>query len=408
MTMSQSLLARVILSVVLGAQLSCAATDLPPIKETSSFHLEEEDEKRLWSEAKAFEHKLTKSALLFQDESLNGYLRTVLQRVLPQGIENGELSPRILIIKNPFLNAFAMPNGLICLNSGLLTRMETEDQLAAVIGHELIHFTHRHGLKHSRDSANKEITSKVVGAFFRTATVGSGYTPDIAIWWTGGWILASLQGYSRELETEADTGSYGLITKAGYDPLQAISLFEMLKQDLGEFKSEEPFFYGTHPMLQDRIDNYKNLIGLQGPSNQSGSQTSHEAFHSKLLALYLVNAELDLNIGRLNAARSAIEKHLAMQPRSARAHYLLGEVHRRSGHDAGNIQQALSAYQAAAEVDPEYPEPHRELGMVFRILKREEDARGEFERYLSLSPNAPDAPIIKGFITQSSNRKESR
>ncbi|MGE3978371.1 MAG: M48 family metalloprotease [Nitrospira sp.] len=408
MTMSQSLLGRLFLSVVFGTQLSCATTDLPPIKENSSFLLEEDGEKRLWSEAEAFEHKLAKSGLLFQDESLNGYLLTVLQRLLPQGIETSKLSPRIQIIRNPFLNGFAMPNGLICLNSGLLTRMETEDQLAAVIGHELIHFTHRHGLKQARDSANKEIASKVVGALFRTATVGSGYTPDIAIWWTGGWILASLQGYSRELEAEADTGSYGLITKAGYDPLQVIRLFEMLQQDLGEYKSEEPFFYGTHPMLQERIDNYRNLIGFQGPSHQSSAQTHHETLQKKLFALYLANAELDLEIGRLNAARSAIEKHLAMQPRSARAYYLLGEAHRRRGRDAADIQQALSAYQAAIDVDPKYPEPHREIGMIFRILKREDDAREEFERYLSLSSSAPDAPIIKGFMKEASSRKESR
>lgn len=160
-----------------------------------------------------------------------------------------------------------------------------------------------------------------------------------------------MQGYSRELEAEADTGSYGLITRAGYDPVQAIRLFEMLKQDLGEYKSEEPFFYGTHPMLRERIDNYRNLMGLQGPSHQSSSQAHRETFQKKLLALYLINAELDLDIGRLHDARIAIEKHLAMQPRSARAYYLLGETHRRSGHSAGDLQQALSAYHAAVEID---------------------------------------------------------
>jgi predicted Zn-dependent protease len=384
----------------LALLVSCASTSLPPIHESGSSFTREEDEKKLWGEADSLDQKLAKSGLLYEDPELDSYLNSVLQRLVPPTLNALEQHPRIKVIKNPLLNAFAMPNGSIYLHSGILARMETEDQLATVIGHELIHFTHRHIVKNIRSTTNKQNALRVIQLLLGGA--GGGAIFDLTGQWSTGWLLASVQGYSRELETEADTGGLTLVVKGNYDPAEAIRVFEILQQDLDERKIKEPFFFGTHPLLQDRIDNYRKLILTFNLGTTPAGQraTRSEEFLKAVNPLFLVNAELDLSLGRLNTAQAAINKHLEHQPGNARAYYLLGEVHRRGGTDDAHIQNAVKAYSQAVSNDPQYPEPHRELGLLYRTRINDEQARREFGQYLTLSPKAADAPIIKGYLKE--------
>jgi predicted Zn-dependent protease len=384
--------------------LSCASTNLPSIHETSSNFNAGEDEKQLWAEAESLEKKFAKSGLLYEDPDLDAYLKSVLQKLLPLNLKASEHLARIKVIKNPLLNAFAMPHGSIYLHSGILARMETEDQLATVMGHELIHFTHRHSLKSARSTTNKQNAASLVRILLggTAAAFGGGLAGAAILDITGqlstGWLLASVHGYSRELETEADTEGFALLVKADYTPTEAIRVFELLQRDLDERRIKEPFFFGTHPRLQERIDNYRELIATNNVTRAPDSQPRSEEFLKSVNPLLLMNAGLDLNMGRVNTAQAAIERHLQRQPRSARAYQLLGEAYRRGGTDEVHVQQALKAYHMAAEIDPQYPEPHRELGLLYRAQKSVEQAREEFGLYLKLNPKATDAPIINGYL----------
>lgn len=388
--------------------LSCASTNLPSIDESSSNFVAEEDEKKLWAEAESFEKKLAKSGLLYEDPALDAYLNSVLQSLLPLNLKVSEHPPRIKVIKNPLLNAFAMPHGSIYLHSGILARMETESQLAIVMGHEIIHFTHRHSLKSARDATNKENALSLIKILFgvTTAALGGGLAgADITRHLTTGWLLASVHGYSRELELEADTEGLKLMLKAHYNPTGAIRIFELLQRDLDEQRIKEPFFFGTHPRLQERIDNYRRLIATMNVTPAPDSLPRSEELPMSVNPLLLMNAELDLNMGRVNTAQAAVERYLQQQPRNARAYYLLGEAHRRGGADEAHVQQALKAYHRAAEIDPQYPDPHRELDLLYRARKNDEEAREEFGLYLTLSPKATDAPIINGYMKELAKEK---
>ena len=105
---------------------------------------------------------------------------------------------------------------------------------------------------------------------------------------------------------------------------------------------------------------------------------------------------LDLNLGRLKIAQAAIEKHLRRGPNSARGHFTLGELQRRSG----DIAKAEKSYRQAALLDANYAEPHRELGLLYRAESKAGGARAEFEKYLQLNPKAIDAGIIRGHIAE--------
>jgi predicted Zn-dependent protease len=393
------------LAVILVSALlvSCASTSLSPIHESGSNFTQEEDEKKLWEEANSLDQSLAKSGLLYEDPELDSYLNSVLQRLVPSSFNALAQRPSIKVLKNPLLNAFAMPNGSIYLHSGMLAKMETEDQLATVIGHELIHFTHRHSVKNVRSATNKVNAVLVAQLLLGAATGGPNIISDLTgQLWTG-WLLSSVYGYSRELETEADTGGLTLMVKGNYDPGEAIRVFELFQEDLDDRKIKEPFFFGTHPLLQDRIDNYRKHILT---STQVGATPARhrvppsEGFRTAVNTLLLTNAELDLDMGRLNTAQATINKYLKRKPEDARAYYLLGEIHRRGGTDDAHVQNAVNAYNQAVSHDPQYAEPHRELGLLYRAKKSDEQARQEFQRYLTLSPKATDAPIIKGYLKE--------
>ncbi|NGZ98603.1 MAG: hypothetical protein CV089_21215 [Nitrospira sp. WS110] len=152
--------AMVILALAALSQ-ACASTNVPSFEESKSIVVTEEDEKQLWSEADSLESKLGESRIFYDDPGLEAYLNMVLEKVLPPNLKVLNKRPRIKVVKNPLLNAFTMPNGLLCLHSGFLVRVETEDQLATVISHELVHFSSRHTLKQARDTTNKTSATRI-------------------------------------------------------------------------------------------------------------------------------------------------------------------------------------------------------------------------------------------------------
>ncbi len=94
----------------------------------------------LWMTMDKFERRLANSELVERDPELNRYVRGVLCRVSPSHCED----VRVFIIKNPYFNATMAPNGSMHVWSGLLLRVQNEDQLAAVLAHEMAHYLHRH------------------------------------------------------------------------------------------------------------------------------------------------------------------------------------------------------------------------------------------------------------------------
>ncbi len=386
---------KIIFVITVLAVASCASTNLLPITAGKAFEADD-DEKRLWQHSEKIEKAIEKSDLLYKDQELEQYLNALAEKLAGPNLQGTGLKPRVKVIKDPFLNAVALPNGVIYLHTGILARMENEAQLATVLGHEMTHFTHRHSVKGIRIAKNRTAVANV----FQVLLGGMGGPGLRDITGEAGelWVMSSVNGYSRELETEADVEGLKAMVRTGYDPNEASKVFYHLQQDLDQKKIKEPFFMGTHPILQDRIDTYNRLISTQyaTQAKESGRLKNTEEFLERTANLLLENAVLDLRIGRPGTARGALEKYIKRKPETARAHFLIGEASRHSSDD----QQAITAYREAVRRDPAYAEPHRELGFIYRALGRVKDARNEFKTYLVLDPKAVDGPIIKGYLAE--------
>lgn len=372
--------------------VGCATTNLPPV--TSQNFIFEDDEKRLWLRSEEEQRVLNRSGLIYKDEELESYMNEIAKKLSPPEVFI-RIPFKIVVIKNHLLNAFAFPNGIIYVHTGILARMDNEAQLAALLAHEMTHSTHRHAVKGFRDIKNKT-------AFLATVQVAlgglGGGIGDIATMLGTLGTLAAVTGYSRELETDADMEGLKLMVKAGYDSDEAPKLFMHLKKEVEEEKIKEPFFFGTHPRLQERIENYESFLKEQF-HRQKGGIKNQEIFLERIQKVIIDNANLDLNAGRFKIAQKGVEKYLTKKPNDARAYYLLGEIFRQKGEE-GDIEKAKEHYQKAISIDPSYPVLYKGIGLIYFKQGEKLLAKKSFELYLSLSRNTLDRAYIEEYIKQ--------
>jgi predicted Zn-dependent protease len=383
---------------------ACASTSVPPIGAHDGRFVPEADERALWSESDRMERALAESELLYADPDVEAYLTGVAERLLAAGLGSADLRPRVRVLKDPFLNAFALPNGAVYVHTGLLARVQNEAQLASVLAHEIAHFTRRHALREKRQARSRAATGHVLLAVLAGMT-GSSYGPasrplfELGVPLAGLWVEASVTGYSRELESEADREGLRALLAAGYDGREALKVFELFQRELDLLGIEEPFFLGSHPRVAERKASFDRLLAERAAGAAAG-RAGAEEFAAAVAGVLLENAAADLGLGRVHSARDAVERHLALRPTTPRAHFLMGEIHRRSGREPAPIESAIAAYRRAASLDPAYADPHRALGNLLRAQGRPADARREFARYLELAPRAVDRGIVEAYLAE--------
>ena len=361
------------------ALAGCATTTLPPAT-APGFQLEE-DERTLWRDAQEAEDRFEASGIIHPDAELEAYLNEVARRLEPPSVLT-VIPLRVRVIRNPYLNAFALPNGRIYVHTGMLARMENEAQLSTLLAHEMTHATHRHAVRERR----KLMNSAAFAVGLNTVLPGIGSLAG----------FSAVRGYSRELETEADEHALLLVAEAGYDVREAPKLFAHLKEQLIEEKQTEPFFFGTHPALDERVQNYRRMIDLEYGRRRPGT-TNAGTFLQRTRDVVYENAVLDLRAGRFVAAERGARKYAALDPAAARGPFLLGEVSRQRSGEAG-ADAALSEYRRAIALDPRYPESYRAMGLVLYKRGDKAAAREMFDKYLSLAPEASDRAYIEQYI----------
>jgi predicted Zn-dependent protease len=161
---------------------------------------------------------------------------------------------QFFLIRDPTINAFALPGGYIGVHSGLLTASETESELASVIGHEIGHVALRHI---ARGMAQEQQMQAPMMAALLAAVLLARSRPDLA---TGAAIGAqagvvqSQLAYSREFEREADRSGMEALAAAGFDPSGMPAFFERLARATRiSDDSSVPGYLRTHPLTTERI-----------------------------------------------------------------------------------------------------------------------------------------------------------
>ncbi len=186
-------------------------------------------------------------------------LRYIADRIVPQSYEWNDRARKwkweVNLLGSPELNAFCMPGGKIAFYYGILEKLKLEDdEVAAIMGHEVAHALREHARERVGKSAATNLGVEAVSALFGLGNLGRGLT-------NMGAQLLSLR-FSREDETEADLVGIELSARAGYDPAAAVRLWEKM---MNANKGAPPQWLSTHPANTTRIrDIQSNLPQVAG------------------------------------------------------------------------------------------------------------------------------------------------
>jgi predicted Zn-dependent protease len=159
------------------------------------------------------------------------------------------------------INAFALPGGQVFITEGLLKRLDTEGQLAGVLGHEIGHVVGRHGAEHiAKQQLTQGLTGAAVLATYDPSNPRSGQTAAVAM------MIGQLVNmkFGRSDELESDRLGVRFISEAGYDPRALIRVMEILGE--ASSGSRQPEFFSTHPDPGNRIEQIQQAIRAKYPS----------------------------------------------------------------------------------------------------------------------------------------------
>jgi predicted Zn-dependent protease len=195
------------------------------------------------------------------NEELFRYVRGITNKLLNTGKvrHRNEFDWQVMIIDNPnTLNAFAAPGGYLYIYTGLIKFLDSEDQLAGVMGHEIAHAANRHSTQQmTKVYGLAALTSIVIGG-------GAGTLERIALG------LASLS-FSRSHETDADNHSVIYLCATDYNAAGAAGFFRKM-----EGQPAPPAFLSTHPNPGNRVANIERMAREMGCAGRATNREEYE------------------------------------------------------------------------------------------------------------------------------------
>lgn len=361
----------VLISLLLGG---CATTEgVTAFKNGGDTSTLRDNERRLWYEAAEYDDTIERSGQIYNDPRATAYLQSVMDRLYPEF--RGKI--RVHLYDSTELNAFALPNGSVYFNIGLLARIENEAQLAAVLGHEAAHFVERHSFR-------QRVSAKNASAF---AVSGIPFA-DLA-------AISSVSGFSRDLERQADEVGFERLVKAGYDPHDAYKVFQRLADEVKALGSKEPYFFSSHPKLVERIATFKELAARQ----KGGGRLGVQEYNHAIQPIRLETLRKDVGQDRYQSVILVMEDSNLRRYYPAAGYCYLGEAYRLRGQK-NDPQKALQALQTAERLSPNYAPTFEQLGLHYMKTGNKSQALHYFNRYLSLAPkDARDRDYVQQYIS---------
>lgn len=316
------------------------------------------------------------------DRELAAYVREVGQRLA--AVSDRKLPYEFHVLNNSTPNAWALPGGKIVINRGLLTELDSEAELAAVLGHEITHAAARHTAR------NLSRGMLVQGAMLATviATRDSDYAQLAQL---GAGVGAQLvtQKYGRDAEREADYYGMQYMSRAGYAPRGAVDLQKTFVE-LSEGKRADWLsgLFASHPPSQERVAN--NLETLN--TLPAGGDEGRVRFQQKLAHLRKVAPAYEaydkgrkaLADGDAGQALRLAEKARRLEPREGHFEALLGDIE----EARGNHTAALSRYNRAIRLNDSFFYYHLKKGVVNEELGNRSRAKQDLKNSIELLPTA--------------------
>ena len=323
---------------------------------------------------------------------LTTYVNGVGQKLA--AVADRKLPYEFVVLNNSVPNAWALPGGKIAVNRGLLTELKSEAELAAVLGHEIVHAAARHGAK-----AQERGTMMQIG--MAAAQVGAavgGVDPNLANLALGG-AGAGLQmiqmKYGRDQELESDHYGMKYMKLAGYDPWGAVTLQEtFVRLSEAGGKKQQSWMEGlfaSHPPSQERVEQNKVAAEKLGRGGDMGTE-SFAAATKQLLQMKPAYDKYDQAMVAAQKkdfaqAKSLVAEAVKAVPNEGSFQVLLGQI----ALAEKQPQAAAGHFDKAMQLSPNYFASYLGAGIVQTQLGNKDKAEQFLTRSAQLLPTAPAA-----------------
>ncbi len=292
------------------------------------------------------------------DPSLNQYVDKIGQ-TLAKLSGQPNLPYEFIVLNNDVPNAWALPGGKIAINRGLLILLEDEAQLAAVLGHEVVHAAARHGASQMSQGMLLQLGTQVLGQ-----TSGNSAYSQIA-----GLGASAIQArYGRSQELEADHYGIDYMVEAGYNPQAAVELqqtFLRLSQDNSQGNWLDSLF-SSHPPSAERVQKNKERAAQlpKGNRNKTAYQKATKQIRADKSAYKThEKAITEAKKKAWDSALTLTQKAIKQQPKEARFHITKGRLLK----EMEKNKEAVKAFDKATKLEPEYF-----AGFFYRGLTQQE------------------------------------
>ena len=244
-------------ALALPAPLSAQSYDLPDLGDVAATELSPAAERRIGEEIIA--QIRWRDAAYLDDPEIEEYVNRLGHRLA--GVSNNPTQDfDFFVVRDPTLNAFALPGGYIGVHTGLLLAAQTESEFASVLGHEIAHVTQRHI---AQIVGKQSQSAMLMMASLLVAVLAARSNSDVsqaAIAAGQAGAIQSQLGYTRAFEREADRVGLETLDKAGMDVRGMPSFFERLQRNTRVYENNAPAYLRTHPLTTERIADMENRV----------------------------------------------------------------------------------------------------------------------------------------------------
>ena len=316
------------------------------------------------------------------DPQVQAYVQEVGNKLA--AVSDRDLPYEFAVINNSVPNAWAMPGGKIAINRGLLTELGSEAELAAVLGHEIVHAA----AKHSAQAVQRGVMLQAAVLATGIATKDSDYGQVAAIGAGAGAALINSK-YGRDDERESDVYGMNYMSRAGYNPQGAVELqqtFVALKD--GKAANFLEGLFASHPPSQERVATNRQHAatlpsgGIEG--RQRYEQMMARLIDSKPAYEAYDEARQAVADNRLKAARRLVQQAIDSEPREGHFYALLGDIEA----DEDDLNAADRAYDQAVNLNPNFFYPLMRSGVINERQGRIAKAKRRLNRSLELLETA--------------------
>jgi Zn-dependent protease with chaperone function len=417
---------------ILMGSVGCASTPVIRVDQgPPQTHLIELEQK-LNDQARQMEEKFAKQGAVYEDPLILLYLEEMGSRLARFPLsDTPSIHHRFKILRDPTVNAFAMPNGSVYYHMGLLAKMRNNDMVAAVTAHELSHILHRDSLYHMEDYQKKTVAAKIAQMVLvpGAALVGAADLVNLAL---NTVYAGSVAGYGREKEARADRDALERLQAVGANPFGLVQTIEVLLREEERYqRGIEIWFLMDHPSNRKRLEDAKAWLASQGLDTQL--PLDDPEFLRLTDPMRIETARLNIQLKRYFHALDLIEDVLARQPNDAVALALQAECYRLLAEDpkAAELElnakawraiapknkeawrkewqaKALEGFGKALAIDGTSPDGLKGLGFLQAAQGETEQALQTLNAYLAFHPNAKDRRFVSNRIEQLKKKREAK